>query len=150
MGQKYHVVLSEGERRELEKFVHSKKSATQIRKRAAALLALDESGGKRPAATQKISEDIGVCVSSVREFRKRYDTLGFQSTLHGRASPRPTRVKITHEVGRQILALHNSAAPNGKRRWSQRMIASKLVEDGIVASISSETVRVFLKNAAGK
>jgi len=44
-----------------------------------------------------------------------------------------------------IIAIACSAPPEGFTRWSMKMIADKIVLDGVVESISDETVRQRLK-----
>jgi hypothetical protein len=44
-----------------------------------------------------------------------------------------------------IIATCCSAPPEGRSRWSMKMIADKIVLDGVVDSISDETVRTVLK-----
>ena len=44
-----------------------------------------------------------------------------------------------------LVALACSPAPRGRRRWSLRLLADKLIELEIVEDISHETVRQTLK-----
>jgi hypothetical protein len=45
-----------------------------------------------------------------------------------------------------LVTLACSPAPNGRGRWTLRLLADKLVELEIVDGISHETVRQTLKN----
>ena len=45
----------------------------------------------------------------------------------------------------KCFALACSEAPEGRERWSMRLLADKAVEMGIVESVSHETVRKTLK-----
>ena len=44
-----------------------------------------------------------------------------------------------------LIALACSKAPEGRSRWSMRLLADKVVELGIVETVSHETVRKTLK-----
>ena len=57
----------------------------------------------------------------------------------------PVPAKVTGEVEAHIIATCCSSPPKGKAAWSMQMIADKIVLDGIVDSISDETVRLVLK-----
>jgi hypothetical protein len=61
-----------------------------------------------------------------------------------RATP-PVPAKVTGEVEAYIIATCCSAPPEGKAAWTMQMIADKIVLDGVIDSISDETVRLVLK-----
>ncbi|HEX3054442.1 MAG TPA: helix-turn-helix domain-containing protein [Aggregatilineaceae bacterium] len=44
-----------------------------------------------------------------------------------------------------LVALACSEPPAGQARWTMELLATRLVEDGIVEHISAETVRLVLK-----
>ncbi len=60
MKQKYHVILSETERAKLKKQKENKKVSLEAKKRAHALLELDESNGKKPLSSKKIGSKVGL------------------------------------------------------------------------------------------
>lgn len=146
MKQKYHVKLSENERKQLQKYKRSPKHSMESKKRASVLLALDESEGRQPASTKEIAVHNGVSELSVRKYRQQYATTGLESTLlrKKRETP-PVPAKVTGEVEAHIIATCCSTPPKGKAVWSMQMIADKIVLDGIIDSISDETVRLVLK-----
>jgi hypothetical protein len=57
----------------------------------------------------------------------------------------PVTPKVTGEVEAHIIACACSSPPEGFTRWSMQMIADKIVLNGVVESISDETVRLVLK-----
>lgn len=146
MRQQYHVILSETERKELKKYQRNKKHSMRIKKRAGVLLELDENNGRKPPSTKAIAARNGVSEESVRIFRKEYATKGLYETLNRkkRETP-PVAAKVTGDVEAHIIATCCSSAPEGRSQWSLKMIANKIVLDGIVSSISYETVRRVLK-----
>jgi hypothetical protein len=52
---------------------------------------------------------------------------------------------FTGEVEAHVIACACSAPPEGFTRWSMQMIADKIVLNGVIESISDETVRKVLK-----
>jgi hypothetical protein len=48
----------------------------------------------------------------------------------------------------QVIAMRLGEAPKGYATWSLRLLARKVVELGIVESVSHETVRQTLKKTA--
>jgi hypothetical protein len=77
---------------------------------------------------------------------KQYATEGLDTVLHRkkRETP-PVPSKITGEVEAKILALCCGKPPEGRARWTLRLVEEKTVELGIVDSISDNTIGRLLK-----
>lgn len=113
------------------------------------MLELDESEERRPASVKRIAARKGVSEGSVRKYRKQYATEGLEAVLlrKKRDTP-PVAVKVTGEMEAHIIATCCSTPPEGKAEWSMQMIADKIMLDGVIDTISNETVRRVLKNGA--
>ena len=144
--QKWQVILTDSERKKIKMVLRSKKVPMESKKRAQILSDLDESGGRRPESIGNIASKRGVCENTVIYTRKKYAEEGINAAVFRkkRATP-PTAPKVTGEVEAHIIACACSAAPEGFTRWSVQMIADKIVLNGVVESISNETVRLVLK-----
>jgi len=144
--QKYHIRLTKTEQLEIKKRKQKKKNGIQATKRLNVLLDLDESTGKRRYTTKKIAIRQGVSEATISEVCKRYEAGGVKAVVgrKERQTP-PIPAKVTGDVEAHIIATCCSAPPEGKAAWSMQMIADKIVLDGIVESISDETVRLVLK-----
>lgn len=144
--QKYHIVLSEAERKELTKHIQGKSRGMSSKKRAKALLDLDERSGKREYTTKEISARNGISEPTIFSICRRYEDGGIENVLKRkeRKTP-PIAAKVTGNVEAHIIATSCSAPPEGFARWSMQMIANKVVIDGVIESISDETVRRVLK-----
>jgi hypothetical protein len=57
----------------------------------------------------------------------------------------PVPGKVTGEVEAHIIATACSQAPEGRSGWTLKLIANKVVLDGVVESISDVTVMHVLK-----
>jgi transposase len=144
--QKYHVKLTAEDRQAIERVVRKKRSGIQVTKRGKVLLDLDESSGQRQYTTKKIADRQGVSEATISEVCKRYEAGGVSKVLRRkkRVTP-PVPAKVTGEVEAHIIATCCSDPPAGKATWSMQMIADKIVLNGVIDSISDETVRLVLK-----
>jgi len=144
--QKHHVNLSADERKRLEKHLRSKKYSMESKRRAYILLDLDEKQGKKLPTMKSISARRGVSEVTIWKTRKQYETEGLDGVLgRKRRKTPPVPAKVTGEVEAHIIATCCSAPPEGKAVWTMQMIADKIILDGIIDSISDETVRLVLK-----
>jgi transposase len=82
---------------------------------------------------------------TVERVRQRFVEEGIESAL----LPKPTKRIYTRALdGAQeahLIALACSAPPEGKRRWTLRLLAERVVELGYAESVSHETVRRTLQ-----
>lgn len=144
--QKYYIKLTETEHAEVKKWLQRKGLGIQAQKRGRILLDLNEVNGQRRYTTKEISHRQGVSEATILKVCKDYAAGGVKAVMNRkkRETP-PVPAKVTGEVEAYIIATCCSTAPEGKAVWSSKMIADKLVLDGIVDSISDETVRLVLK-----
>lgn len=146
MKQQYHVELSGAEQKRLKKHRQGKKHSLESKKRAGVLLELDESGNRTPPSVKKIALHNGVSELSVCRYRKQYAIEGLEAVLlRKKRTVPPVPAKVTGEVEAHIIAACCSEPPEGKAVWTMQMIADKIMLDGVVDSISDETVRLVLK-----
>ena len=84
--------------------------------------------------------------------KRRYAEAGLEGVLHDH--PQANRYRKlddrgeAHPVsstGQALIALACSDAPEGHEHWTLRLLAGKVVELGLVPSLSYETVRFRLK-----
>lgn len=143
---RYHVRLSEDERKTLLKFVSKGSASAKSIMHANVLLAADENivGGRKSEA--EIAELFHIHPQTVHTIRKQYSEKGLSTALgrKKRKTP-PVEPKITGEVEAKIIALSCSSPPTGRSRWSLRLLADKAVELQYIDSISHEAVGRLLK-----
>ena len=80
----------------------------------------------------------------MRRVKQRYVEEGLEEVLRHHNSPNPYR-KVDDKVEARLIALACSPAPEGHDHWTPRALAGKVVELGLVESLSHETVRLHLK-----
>ncbi len=146
MQKKYIVRLTDVERQELEEVVRRLKGTSQKVRRAQILLKADSDG---PCWTDlQISEAFGCRVRTVEKIRQRLCEHGFEATLNGAKSEKPPAKLLDGKGEAQVIATRLSPPPKGYSNWTLRLLAQRVVELGIVESISHETVRRTLKKTA--
>lgn len=147
MQKKYIVRLTQSERRQLQEVIKKLKGSSQKVRRAQILLKADVS--KANWTDQQIAEAFDCRTKTVENIRKRLVERGFEETLNGarRATP-PVEKLLNGEQEAQIIALRLGPPPKGYANWSLRLLSRKVVELGLVESVSHETVRRTLKKTA--
>ena len=140
MSQKSHCVkLSEHERQCLQKIVESGKDNTRKITRCRILLLADK--GK---TDQGISDALNVCLVTIFNIRRRYHREGLEQAINERArSGQPP--KFNGKSMAKITAIACSKPPEGHAKWSLRLLADRVVELGIVDSISYVSIHNILK-----
>lgn len=124
---------------QLQQLLTKGKHSVRSLKRAQVLLALQD--GKAPSAVAQL---VGVSPAMVYNIRNRYVAEGLTVALSEKPRPgQPSKFdKATHA---HLTALACSEAPNGRSRWTLRLLADRLVELRLVESISYKTVGEQLK-----
>jgi transposase len=147
MPKKYVLKLTGDERGELERVVKRGKAAAWKVQRAQALLKCDQ-GPAGPAWTdEQIAEAFDCTPRSLESWRKQAVERGPLALLE-----RKPRVRATHKLDgdqeAQLVKLACSQPPQGRARWTLRLLADRLVELEIVDSICHETVRRAMKKTS--
>lgn len=147
MAKKYVVRLTREERQVLLRMVKAGKGAARKLTHARTLLKADADG---PNWTDvRIADALDVGVRTVESLRKRFVEEGLDSTLNRRKQVCPSRMpKLDGDGEARLVALACSEAPDGRKRWTLRMLADRLVVLDVVDSISHETVRQALKKTS--
>lgn len=143
--KKYPVKLSDADRKALKKLIKSGTCAASMIKRANILLQLDESNGMS-AYQREIARQLNTSVGTVFAVSRMYAEQGLDGVLSRkqRETP-PIQSKITGDVEARIIALACSMPPAGRSRWTLRLLEEKVVELGIVDTISDNTIGSLLK-----
>jgi transposase len=133
--KKYFVALTAGERAVLEALTTT--GTTKARRLKRALILLAAADGDTDA---DLAAKLRVHAATVARTRQRF----VEESLAAALSERPRPGKARQLDGRQeayLLALACSQPPAGQGKWTMQLLAGRLVELGVVAAISDETVR---------
>ena len=141
--KKYRITLSDEEERQLNDLTSKGQAKAREFKRAMILLKANEG-----LTDPQIMAALNVSRPCVERIRKRYVTGGLEKAIHD--DPRPgQKRKLDGRGEAHLIAITCTAVPDGYEHWELRLLADKLVEQGIVDRISHETVRQVLKKTKG-
>src|SRR6516164_8515681 len=141
----YRVKVTPEERAHLRELLSKGKAAARPLHHVRILLKVDE-GELGPCLTDdEIALDLEVNRSTVERVRIRCVEEGLEAALRPRPSRQVHPRKLDGVQEAHLVTLACSPAPNGRGRWTLRLLADKLVELEIVDCISHETVRQTLK-----
>lgn len=140
---KYHIRLSSEEQHNLKQIVQADKIARHKRTHAQILLALDENG---PALSEASAADVcAVSIPTVQRVRKRCVEEGLEITVESKFSRHGRNRSLDGEQHARLIALTCSKPPEGKVRWTLKLLADKLVELEVVDTVSAPTICRELK-----
>lgn len=139
MEKEYVVKLTPKERQRLLAVVNKGQNKAAVIRRAHILLKSDE--GK---SDQQISELLYIHEDSVRNIRKRFVEEGLPAALADKARPK-RETKLNEQQQAHLVAVACSKPPEGQARWTLELLVTELITEGVVESISPETVRLALK-----
>jgi hypothetical protein len=86
--------------------------------------------------------------ATVARVRMKYVAAGLEAAVYRKAPEREYPRRLDGEQEAYLAALACSAPPEGRKRWTLRLLAGRLVELELVGSVSYETVRQALKQTA--
>jgi len=146
MSPRYRVTLTEQERKELETLTRRGKTHARRFINARALLLCDV-GPHGPAwSVADVAEALGVTSRTIEHLKKRFVEDGLEAALKRKPRDKPPReVIFDGAFEARLIALACSNAPEGRRRWTVRLLADKAVELNFSRSVSHMTVQRVLK-----
>jgi len=145
MRKKYIVELTSEERSDLEVIINADRMAAHKRKHAQMLLKADQSTQGPRWPDIKIADAFDCHRTTVENLRKRFVEHGLDKAMaHGnRGSYRAKKFDGVAEA--HLIATACSSAPEGRNRWTVRLLADEMVSLGIVDSCGKTTVHNTLK-----
>ncbi len=143
--KKYVVRLTEEERARLRTLIGRGSASARTLSRARILLKANQGEGGAGWSDAAIAEALEVGLSTVARVRQRYVSGGLEATLTRKAPEREYRRKLDGEQEARLIAMACSEPPTGRKHWTLRMLAERLVALEVVDTVSYETVRQVLK-----
>ncbi len=146
MSPRYRVTLTQEERKELESMTRRGKTHARRFIHARALLLCD-AGADGPAwNVSDVAIALGVTSRAIEHLKKRFVEDGLEAALERKPREKPPReIIFDGAFEARLIALACSDAPEGRRRWTVRLLADKAVELHFAASVSHMTVQRVLK-----
>ncbi len=143
--KKFIVELTTEERSQLRDIINAERMAAHKRRHAQVLLKLDQ-GPAGPAWSDAAVADAFDCNARTPErLRRRFVERGFEAALeHGNRGSYKAR-KFDGVAEAHLIALACSDAPEGRNRWTVRLLAEQMIVLGLVDFCGKSTVHETLK-----
>ncbi len=148
MTKRSRVTLTAEERDELARTISRGKADARKLAHARVLLQADEAEGGPARVDEEIASAVQLSVRTIARVRQRFVEQGLEAALLPKPSQRIYRRKLDGEQEAHLLALACARPPEGKARWSLRLLAERMVALAHVDTLSHETVRQTLKKTS--
>jgi transposase len=144
--KKYVVKLSDNEREQLNALIHTGKHRAGQLVKARILLKADASEAGEGWSDSEIAAALDTSVNTVARTRQQLVEEGFESVLTRKHSPASARPRIFDGAAEaKLIALACSDPPEGRARWTLKLLESAVVELNIVDRASDNTIGRMLK-----
>jgi transposase len=147
MNKKYVVRLATEDREHIETLLQRGRAHARKLLYARILLKADANGPDR-WTDERIAEAFEVSTATVARERQRFLEDGLEVALMPKKPGRPRRRVLDGRAEAHLIALSCSDPPEGRERWSMRLLADRMVELGHVDTVSHETIRRTLKKTS--
>jgi transposase len=148
MEKRYRVTLTDEERQDLRKMVSTGKGAARKLMRARVLLLADQAEGGPGKSDPEIAEALSCGRATVERVRRQFVEEGLDAVLQPKPSNRVYARKLDGRTEAHLIALACGAPPEGRSRWTLRLLGDRMVGLGYVESLSHEAVRRTLKKTS--
>lgn len=150
MPAKHVVRLCDAQRDHLDRLTRTGRHHARSIEHARILLLTDASEDGPRWTDEKTADALGCGTATVARIRRRFCEEGLDETLRVRKTAEGRPPKIDGIAEAHLVALACSQAPEGRARWTVRLLADRYValgldEGWIAAPVSRETVRQTLK-----
>jgi len=136
--RRLRVHLSKGDRAKLDDILSGGIQAVRTVLRALALHQLHDG---RPVS--EVAANVRLTSKAVREIGRRYQDSGLEQALYDK--PRPGAAGLLEDSQKQrIIAMVCSDPPEGRARWTVRLVAEEAVKRRLVPRVGRETIRILL------
>jgi len=138
--QRVQVQLSRKDRALVVAMLRRGRESARVLRRASILHQLDQ--GQK---LTQIAASLGVVPKTIRTIARRFAEEGLASALNEKPRPGKSRVLDTKQSQR-IIAMVCGSAPEGRARWTVRLIAEEAVKRKLAPQVGRETIRVLLES----
>jgi hypothetical protein len=146
MAPRYKITLTKEEQQELENISKKGKTAARTVLLSRALLLLDANKDGEKWTVAKVADAVGLTTRTLEHMKKRFVEEGIDFAIQRKKREKPPTAKIFDgEFEAKLIALACTDAPEGRNRWTVRLLADKIVELKIAPTVSFMTVHNVLK-----
>jgi putative transposase len=140
MSKQPQVRLSKREQQELRRLLQSGLQPVRTVLRALALRQLAEG-----QTVRQVAKNVALTPKTVWLTSQRHRQSGLERALYER--PRPGKAALLNVHDRQrIVALVSGPPPEGRARWTVRLLTEEAVKRKLVPRVGRETIRILLES----
>jgi hypothetical protein len=139
-GNKLQIRLSSRDRQQLDELLSGGLQPVRTVVRALALRQLDQG-----QSTPVVGANLGLSAKAVWQIGKRYGQDGLDRALFDATHPGKAPALDQHQ-SQQIIAVVCSPPPEGRSRWTVRLLTEEVIKRKLVPHVGRETIRVLLEN----
>jgi transposase len=139
-GVRFQIKLSVRDRRQLDELLSGGLQSVRTTLRALALRQMDL-GQSTPA----VGANLGLSAKAIWQIGKRYIEGGLERALFDAARPGKAPA-LDQRQSQQIIAVVCSPPPEGRARWTVRLLTEEVIKRKLVPRVGRETIRVLLES----
>jgi transposase len=132
------IDIAHKDQRELAKLLSGGVQQVRVVLRALALLQL-----ARGVSAPQIANVVPLTSQAIRNIGRRYQQYGLERALYEKQRPGAVEV-LDNSQKQRLIAMACSSPPEGRARWTVRLIAEEAVKRRLVPRVGRETIRVLL------
>jgi len=143
--EKFAVILTDEETKTLLNITHkgNSSSALEIMHANILLSTNDNNPGKK--TDREVAEQFQISKATVNTIRRTYANEGLESAIHRKTRiTGPMLSKITGDFEAQVIAAALSPPPDGRARWTLRLLAEHCIENKYIVTISHAAIGEML------
>ena len=132
------IDIAPKDQKELLKLLSSGVQQVRVVLRALALLQL-----AKGASAPQVADVVPLTPQAIRNIGRRYQQGGLETALYER--PRPGAAEVLDASQKQrLIAMVCSSPPEGRARWTVRLVTEEAVKRKLVPRVGRETIRILL------
>ena len=132
------IAITSKDQKGLAKLLSGGVQQVRVVLRALALLQL-----AKGVSAQQIANVVPLTSQAIRNIARRYQQGGLERALYEK--PRPGAAEVLDESQKQrLIAMVCSSPPQGRARWTVRLVAEEAVKRKLVPRVGRETIRILL------
>lgn len=142
---RYTIKLTKPEVEELMSIINKGSHTSQTFRTAYILLNCDKGEYSQKVTNEQITKVLKIGMRTIDRVKKRFIEEGMEAALERKPTTRVYERVVDGDIEAKLVALCCSDPPEGRSKWSLRLLADRMVELDHVDYISHITVREVLK-----
>jgi transposase len=139
-GVRLQIALKQRDRQQIDQLLSGGLQGVRTTLRALALRQMDKG-----QSTPTVGANLGLSAKAVWKIGRRYLDGGLDQALFD--APRPGKTPVLDQQQQQrIIAVACSPPPEGRARWTVRLLTQEVIKQKLVPKVGRETIRILLES----